>query len=162
MWLRRHFERYRERRPWAFCWRIGVESTLVSLAIAALLSVVVQTPKREFLDWPMPAVFVLLVLIAPPVETLVFQAFPIFIVRTLKGSMGLQILVSTLVFAAAHFPEGITTGVSAGVIGGLYFAFAYAHWRATSRWQSFWITAGCHVIHNLIAFILLAVFLKWR
>jgi hypothetical protein len=57
-------------------------------------------------------------------ETLIFQALPIFIVRMLKGSIRFQILVSTLLFSAAHFPEGIATGLSAGVSGGLYFAFS--------------------------------------
>ena len=160
-WIARHFRRYLERKPWDFCWRIGIESTVVSLVAAALLAALLGASKREFLDLPMPIVFIAIMLIAPPVETLVFQAFPIFIVRVFKGSVRTQILVSTLLFSAAHFPEGIATGVAAGVIGGLYFAFAYAHWRLQSRWQSFWITTGCHGIHNGIAFILLVVFGNW-
>ena len=157
----RHFSRYRERKPWDFCWRIGVESTLVSLIAAALLAVILGVPRRELLDLSLPVAFVVLLLVAPPIETLVFQAFPVFIVRALKGSIRTQILVSTLFFSAAHFPEGIATGVSAGVVGGLYYAFAYAHWRTQSRWQSFWITTVCHGIHNGIAFVLLVVFGNW-
>jgi hypothetical protein len=161
-WVIRHFRRYLEREPWGFCWRIGLESTVASLAAAAFLAVIFGTPKRQLLDLSMPAAFLMLLVVAPPVETLVFQAFPIFIVRMLKGSMRVQILVSTLLFSAAHFPEGITTGVSAGVIGGLYFAFSYAHWRTKSRWKSVWITTGCHAIHNGVAFILLVVIGHWR
>jgi hypothetical protein len=160
-WIRAHFQRYLERKPWDFCWRLGLESTVVSLGAAALLAVVFGVSKREFLDLSMPVVFLLLLVVAPPVETLIFQAFPVFIVRVLKGSICVQILISTLLFSAAHFPEGIATGVSAGVIGGLYFAFAYAHWRTKSRWQSFWITTVCHAIHNGIAFILLVVLGHW-
>ena len=160
-WATRHFSRHRERTPWDFCWRIGVESTLVSLIAAAVLAVLFGVPRRELLDLSLPVAFVALLLVAPPIETLVFQAFPIFIVRVLKGSIRTQILVSTLLFAAAHFPEGMATGVSAGVIGGLYYAFAYAHWRIQSRWQSFWITTVCHGIHNGIAFFLLVVFGNW-
>lgn len=160
-WLIGHFRRYLQRRPWDFCWRIGVESTGVSLAAAALLSLVLDTPRREFLDLPIELVFVVILVIAPPLETLLLQALPIFFVRLLKGSMGIQIFVSTLFFAALHFPEGVVTGISAGVIGGLYFAFAYAHWRTASRWQAFWITTACHFIHNAIAFVLLVVFGNW-
>lgn len=161
-WLAAHFRRYLERHSWDFCWRIGVESTVVSLLAAALLAAVFGAQKREFLDLPMHVTFLLLLVVAPPTETLIFQAFPVFIVRMLKGSIRLQILISTLLFSAAHFPEGITTGVSAGVIGGLYFAFAYAHWRTRSRWQSFWITTVCHAIHNGIAFMLLVILGNWN
>lgn len=143
-----------------------MESTVVSLIAAVLLTLVMlgagfDTPEREFLDLPMPVVFVMLLMIAPPLETLVFQAFPIFVVRRLEGSIRSQILVSTVLFSAAHFPEGIATGVSAGIIGGLYFAFAYAHWRSRSRWQALWITTVCHAIHNGIAFLLLLISGRW-
>ncbi len=160
-WITRHFHRHLERSPWAFCWRIGVESTVVSLIVAALLAVIVGTSNREFLDLSLPEAFFLLLIIAPPVETLLFQAFPIFIVRLFKGSLRVQIIVSTVLFSAVHFPEGIVPGVAAGIIGGLYFGYAYAHWRLRTRWQALWITTGCHAIHNGIAFILLVLLGHW-
>jgi hypothetical protein len=160
--IKNHFLKYLERKPWDFCWRIGVESTVVSLAAAVLLTWVIGPAKREFLHYSMGSVFVMLVLVAPPLETLVFQAFPIFVVRSLKGSLPIQIAVSTVLFAACHFPEGIAVGISAGVIGGSYFGFAYAHWRSISRWQPLWITTVAHGIHNLIAFVLLVVAGNWQ
>lgn len=160
-WVARHYRRYLEREPWDFCWRIGVESAALGLVASVILTPIFDTSAREFLNWSMPEVFLLLLAVAPPIETLVFQAFPIFVVRMLKGTIRLQILVSTLLFSAAHFPEGIGTGLSAGAIGGLYLAFAYAHWRKQSRWRSFWITTAAHCIHNGIAFILLVVFGNW-
>ena len=160
-WIKRHFLSYLGRQPWDFCWRIGVESTVVSLVSSVLFITIFGAEEREFMDFSMVEVFLLLLLVAPPVETLLFQAFPVFIVRLFKGSFRLQILISTIVFAAAHFPEGIAVGVSAGIIGGLYFGFAYAYWRRKSRWQSFWITTVSHAIHNGIAFLLLLVFGNW-
>jgi len=160
-WIRRHFARYKERGPWSFCWRIGLESTVVSLALAAVLVGLLGTSEREFMKFSIGQVFALLLLVAPPLETLIFQALPIFIVRWRKGSLRTQILVSTFIFAAAHFPEGIAVGVSAGVIGGLYFAFAYAHWRRHARWRAFWVTTLVHAIHNGIAFIMLIVAGNW-
>ena len=159
-WFQKHFERYRKRQPWDFCWRLGIESTGVSLVAASLFAVAFGAPRRELLNLPI-VVFLVLIVIAPPLETLFLQAFPIFVVRMLKGSIRTQILVSTILFAACHFPEGVMTGISAGVIGGMYYAFAYAHWRTKSSWQSFWITTVCHIIHNGIAFILLVAFGNW-
>ena len=160
-WIARHLRRYRERKPWDFCWRIGLESTVVGFIAATLLGVVFDEPTRDLLDWPMPVAFRLWLVVAPPIETLIFQAFPIFIVRALKGSIRFQILVSTFLFSAAHLSEGIVTGLSAGAIGGLYYAFAYAHWRSQSRWQALWITTVCHGISNGICFILLVVLGHW-
>ena len=160
-WIKAHFQRYLEREPWDFCWRLGLESTVVSLGPAIFFAVFFGPPERTLLDISMPVAFWMLLVVAPLLETLIFQAFPIFIVRVLKGSIRLQILISALLFAAAHFPQGIAIGVSAGVIGGLYFAFAYAHWRTKSRRQAFGITTCCHAIHNGIAFILLVVLGHW-
>jgi hypothetical protein len=161
-WFRMHFQRYLERKPWDFCWRIGVESTVVSLLVAILLvSIFGEGTRREFLNLSIVTSFFLLLIIAPPIETLLFQALPIFFVRLLKGSIRTQVLISTILFAAGHFPEGLVTSISAGIIGGLYFGFTYAHWRLKSIWQSFWITTVCHGIHNGIAFVLLAICGNW-
>ena len=158
-WIRKHFQRYLDRRPWDFCWRIGVESTVVSLLAAALLvSIFGEGTPRELQKLPIGALFVFLIIVAPPIETLALQAFPIFIVRLLKGSIRTQILISTVLFAACHFPEGLVPGISAGIIGGFYFGFSYAHWRTKSRWKSLWITTVCHGIHNGIALILIVIF----
>jgi membrane protease YdiL (CAAX protease family) len=138
-----------------------LESTVVCLIVACSLAVLFDVPRRDFLDYPMPVVFLMTVVIAHPIETLIFQAFPIFVVRVCRGSNLFQIAVSTILFSAAHFPEGVATGIVAGIIGGLYYSFAYCHWRSRSRWKSLWVTAGCHAIHNGIAFILLVILGNW-
>lgn len=161
--IRKHFERYLERSPWDFCWRIGVESTVLSLLAASLLATAFGTPPhRAFMDISIEVAFLWILLVAPPIETLIFQAFPIFVVRLLRGSIRTQILVSTILFAACHFLEGVVTGISAGIIGGLYLGFVYAHWRTKSRWQSFWITTVCHGTRNGILFLLLIIFGNWK
>ncbi len=156
-WLRKHFERYRQRNAWDFCWRIAIEGTILSLLAAAVISIILIEPEREFPDWGIGMLFLVMVVIAPPVETLLLQALPIFIARKFNASFRLQIIVSTAVFAACHFLEGIVTGIAAGLIGGFYFAFTYAHWREKSRWTSFWVTAVSHSIHNGICIGLLAL-----
>ncbi|MHC4616612.1 MAG: CPBP family glutamic-type intramembrane protease [Planctomycetota bacterium] len=155
--MTKHFETYKQRSPWDFCWRIAIEGTLLSLLAAAVLTLIIGEPEREFLDWPMAVIFLLAVLIAPPVETLLLQALPVFVARKLKASFRVQVIVSTLTFTACHITEGFITTISAGVVGGFYFAFTYAHWRQKSRWTSFWVTALSHTIHNGIAAGLLAL-----
>lgn len=152
--IRNHFKRYIRRKPWDFCWRIAVESLVVSLFVAVFLSVL-NAPERQLPDWQRSEIAAFAVLIAPPVETLVMQALPIFIARILKGSFGVQILAGTVVFSLFHIPEGIATFISAGIVGGFYFSFAYARSRRKSRWKAFWVTALSHAIHNGIAFMIL-------
>ena len=111
---------------------------------------------RWFLDSILIAVLAA-VLIAPVVETILAQALPIFVVRKFGGSFRVQIIISTVIFAVCHFSESAAVGISAGVIGGFYFAFTYAHWREKSRWASFWVTATSHAIHNGIIVGLMAL-----
>lgn len=159
--IRRHFQKHIGRSPWDFCWRIGIESMLASLAASAILTLTLGAIERELLEWPIEAILIVGVLVAPPLETLVFQALPIFFVRLLKGSLQVQVLVSTILFAAAHFAEGIPVGVSAGIIGGFYFGLAFAHWRTQSKWRALWITTVCHGIHNGILLALFVIVRKW-
>jgi len=91
------------------------------------------------------------VFFAPIFETLLLQALPIAIARLAKAGFWLQVLVSTVPFAGLHFLEGFSVGLGAGVVGGFYFAFTYAHWRQRSRWTALWTTALCHAIHNAMA-----------
>ncbi|HUT30212.1 MAG TPA: CPBP family glutamic-type intramembrane protease [Sedimentisphaerales bacterium] len=156
-WLKEHFERYKQRSPWDFCWRIAVEGTVLGLLAAAILTLIIGEAEREFLQLPMGAIFLVGVLIAPPLETLLLQALPVFVARKLKASFRVQVIVSTVIFAACHIMEGFTTAISAGLVGGFYFGFTYVHWRQKSRWTGFWVTALSHAIHNGIGVGLLAV-----
>ncbi len=156
-WLIRHFERYRQRSPWDFCWRIALEGTVLGLLTAAVLTLIIGEEQHEFLEWPMGVIFLVVVLIAPPVETLLCQALPVFVARKLKASFRVQVIVSTVIFTVCHIPEGFITTISAGLVGGFYFAFTYVHWRQKSRWTGFWVTALSHAIHNGIGAGLLAV-----
>jgi hypothetical protein len=154
--IRRHFRRYLRRPLWPFSWRIGVESTLASLVAGIALSAF-GAPDRDLSGIPPEAFALLAIIVAPVTETLVLQAFPIFISRKLGGSFVTQTAVGTIVFALAHLGEGIATTISAGVVGGFYFSFAYALWRRRGRWPAFLATAGAHAVHNAIAVALMAL-----
>jgi hypothetical protein len=101
--------------------------------------------------------FLLIVVIAPVAETLLFQALPIFVARKFNASFSWQIISSMAIFAGLHFLDGILAGIASGMVGGFYFAFTFAHWRQKSRWTAFWVTAVSHALNNATAFALLAL-----
>lgn len=155
-WLRRHFWKHARRRPWSFCWRITLEGLLVSFIITLPLAFVMDESPRIVIDFPLWFIVPLAVLVAPIFETLFLQTMPIGIIRLFRGSFVLQIIISTLAFALAHIPEGFTTAISAGLVGGFYFAFTYAHWRRKSIWTAYWVTALGHGLRNGFAMMFLA------
>ena len=156
-YIKKHFFKYFQKRPWNFCWKIGVESTVVS-TIAGILLFMLGTPERVLPNWSMWTMFFVIVILAPVLETLLMQALPIFIARKANASFKTQVIIGTIVFSIMHLKEGWGTFISAGIVGGFYFSFAYAYWRRKTRWQAFWVTAGSHAIHNAIAFILILFF----
>ena len=156
-WLTRHFQRYRRRKPWAFCWRITIEGQLVSLLCGFVLVLLFPQLDREFPDWSIGQFFLIIVVIAPIMETLLLQTLPIFIARKFKAPFALQIIISMTLFGGLHFLDGILAGIAAGLVGGFYFAFTYAHWCRKSHWTAFWVTALSHALQNAAAFTLLAI-----
>ena len=147
-WIKEHFRRYRERPPWDFCWRIAIEGTIVALVVSFIIEIF-GLPERE-IDMGLWPLLFLCVVVAPIFETLVLQAFPVWIARLCKARFSIQVLSSVIPFAILHAMEGIQTGIAAGLIGGFYFAFTYVHWREKRRWTAFWVTAISHAIYNAI------------
>lgn len=148
-WISEHFRRYRQRKPWDFCWRIAIEGTIVALAISFILDFL-GLPEREipFGFWP---ILIIGVVVAPILETLLFQAFPVWIARLCKARFSIQVVSSVVPFFLVHAIDGIQASIAAGLISGFYFAFTYVHWREKRRWTAFWVTAISHATHNAIA-----------
>ena len=81
------------------------------------------------------------------------QMLPIEIAPLAKASRAAQLLFSVALFASAHFLwRGIPAGISAGLVCGFYFAFAYIRNREFSVVRAFLITAAIHSGINLISF----------
>ncbi len=150
-WLGKHFEKHNARTPWDFCWRTAIEGMLLSFAVVIVLGMFVHEPARELVKWSAAELIALAVVASPIIETLVFQVIPISIARALRAPLKVQILVSAALFALVHFIEGIGVGVGAGVIGGLYFAYAYSHWARKSFWTALWVTIVAHFLRNAIS-----------
>ena len=147
-WIKEHFQQYRKRPSWNFCWRIAIEGTIITLAISFILEIF-DLPEREmpFGFWPLLFIGVV---IAPIFETLLLQALPVWIARLCKARFSIQVVASMVPFLLLHAIESIQTGIAAGLVSGFYLAFTYVHWRENRRWTAFWVTAVSHAIHNAI------------
>jgi hypothetical protein len=146
-----HFAAHRRRSRWQFFWRISIEGLLVPIALMLVVSAAVDIPERTDLDRiePVP-LFLLVVFVAPFIETLISQAFPVMIARRLQFGFWAQVFFSIPFFALPHLPSGIATALGAGVISGFYIAFTYVHWREQSFRAALWMTSGVHAFHNLM------------
>ena len=159
-----HFRKYRQMSsPWTFCWKITIERFIVGfvnvLIIIFIFPSIVnkQLSATLFLFVKSPILLIIGVILAPSIETILLQGVPIKIARSLRASFNVQVLVSTIAFAAPHFLTGLATGISAGIVGGFYHSFTYAHWIDKSGWTAFWTTAVAHMLHNLTIFIILLI-----
>ena len=130
---------------------------LVGIVIGFLLPDAGLADRTELLRQPFLAFFVLVIL-CPPIETLLLQGAPIEVLRGLRRSRRLQLLLGSLPFAALHFVGGIGSGVAAGIVGGVFFSHTYLECRSKSWWTSAWVTTARHSLHNLICLAVILPF----
>lgn len=99
-----------------------------------------------------PMYFLLLVIIiAPLVETAVAQLVPFKVLRRLGVRGGIAFwVVSTAAFAILHLYNGIPQALSAGLGGGAILAFTFWRWSQVSIAKAFAATACCHAGYNLV------------
>jgi len=112
-----HFDGYRKRTAWAFCWRITLEGIAVSLAAAVVCAALFGSPGRHF-PFSIPVLLLVLLVAAPVLETLFLQALPVFFARLCNARFPVQIVASVVPFALLHAPAGVAAGVAAGLAGG--------------------------------------------
>lgn len=151
-WLLRPIRLERCRSARQFIGRILVQQFLAKVALSIPVGILFQddsNAQAELLRTPLVA-FVAMVLVAPPLETLLLQAAPIELLRAFRRSRAWQFLFGAVPFALLHFPQGIGVGVGAGVVGGLFFSYTYLEGRNRSAWSALWITTVTHALHNLI------------
>jgi len=100
-----------------------------------------------------------LVLIAGPLfETLVFQCLSLEFTSTLRVRRSLRFLFSIIPFALGHHFAGIPTVLSAGIVGGFYFAFTYDRWRKESLIVAVAMTFLLHSSFNLVGVLGMLLF----
>lgn len=91
--------------------------------------------------------------IAPFIETILFQLLPIKILEFIKTPKTLILIITTAVFSYAHYHEGLINAI--GMIPmGFLFAWAYLVRQKKSWWKALLIVTLIHGLSNFIATIL--------
>lgn len=148
MFLTRHLEKL---SPFKFCLIVTLESVIISALVGIIISIFQPLPYRNFIDSPAFHILLFGGVIIPIIETILFQAIPIKLIKLLKGNLTFQIIFSTLLFTIAHFMVDWRIGLSVGLVAGYYLAFSYAFWLKTNFKTAFYVTAASHIIRNLFA-----------
>lgn len=93
-------------------------------------------------------------IIFPPLETLLFQILPIWLLSLFTKKRVLLISFSAVIFALIHIePQAIIIILP----GGILLSWVYLIKKEKSRWKAFWITTILHVSMNGTA-ILMRIF----
>jgi len=152
--IRDHYLKLFARSGWSFAWRVWAEAEVLQYAVGVVLFHLFPLSRRADLDvLPALRVFLSINITGPLVETLMLQLLPIELARLAKASRTTQLLLSVAFFALPHFLYvGVPTGITAGLICGFYFAFAYIRNREISIVRAFLTTAAIHSGINLITF----------
>jgi hypothetical protein len=152
-WLFRPIRFSSCRGKWQFIFRILIQQFAIKILLGTPVALLFSEPpsKAQLELFRDPALaFFLVVIVAPPLETLLLQSAPIEILRALRRSRMAQFLFGAVPFAALHFLDGVISGVAAGIVGGVFFSHAYLECRVRSWWAAVWVTTIIHAIHNLV------------
>lgn len=131
---------------------IAVESfAITAITYSAIEYVFLIKGADPFSGWSPTLFFVVAVLIAPVLETLVFQSLVFLALKKTHIRGWIFWLAMITPFALVHSQFSISRGVGVGVVGGLYLAVCYVLARRRySFFYAFAITASAHSLRNLI------------
>jgi hypothetical protein len=144
------------RNPWVCILWATLECALISFIVAYALRNF--GPARTDFGKDLLADVINAGIGAPVTETFLFQFIPILFLRRYGAGPRLQIIISTILFAWAHFRISFVTGIDAGLTGGIYFAFVFAHWAPKSKWTAYWTTTVTHAFYNLLVILIVLCF----
>lgn len=140
-----------------------VVMTLLSVAIVlpflpilySLEAITGPTAGPSISDKPLIYQFVGGVLLAPVIETLIFQAAPILLLKKYSSlKPGAIILVSSLFFAVAHH-YSISYVLFAFLVG-VFLAYSYVLYLKKEA-SAFWVVTAIHSLRNLFAMVFINV-----
>ncbi|MCC2327065.1 CPBP family intramembrane glutamic endopeptidase [Bacillus wiedmannii] len=99
------------------------------------------------------------IVLAPLLETALYQMFVFWILRLIPGMEKYNksiIFISSCIFGLSH-SFGYTYMLYAGIMG---WVFAYSYWNYTQKKENghtkisaFWIVWSIHIIHNIVVFL---------
>lgn len=92
----------------------------------------------------------LAVIAAPPLETVIGQWLPVFVVSFFTRKVLSPLLISALFFGLLHLYAGWAS-VFIIFFPGLVFSLCFLAQQDRSIWRAYWTTTVLHAIHNLIS-----------
>lgn len=101
-------------------------------------------------EYPVALLVGLALVGAPVLETVLFQWFPIALVRRVGGSAAAAAVASAVLFAALHFQSGLAA-VLVHVPTGLVLAWSYLAFRHAGLGRALAAPAAVHFLLNLLA-----------
>jgi uncharacterized membrane protein len=135
---------------WKYILRTGLVSLIPSLIFVLLLGftgVITQEAGPEF-KGPAIGLFIGLVIIGPPIETL-FMAGGLWILSFITKRQVWLAVTSAFVWAAVHSLVAPAWGL--GVIWPFFvFSCSYLNWRRRSWWRAILVTSCVHAFQNFL------------
>jgi len=134
-------------------------STIICLLINLTISLLISYINIDYLEIDylenkgLPFIFIITVLIAPVVETLIFQygVIELFFKLKNKNKVLFAALASAILFSLSHYYNLLY--ILGAFILGLGFAFFYIIAKSRKDINPFWFLASIHSLLNLVAFI---------
>lgn len=133
---------------------IALAVQLLIVRLFGFLAEIIKMPNTfkgpDFSSLSNTEIFFIAVLVIPFTETLLFQYFPIKIIKKLTKNILLSISVSAIFFGISHAynPLYIVTMIFSGVL------FAYSFVIAQNRnWNAFWVVFAIHSLYNFFVFL---------
>ena len=133
--------------------RTGLISLVPSMMIAIILAAAGILTKEMAPPFKAPALelFVLGVIVGPPVETLIMGGVLWVLSLVTKRKVPLAVM-SALVWAGAHSTSAPAWGL--GVLWPFFvFSCSYLAWRQRAWWRAIFVTSCVHTFQNLLPVI---------
>ena len=135
---------------WKYVLRTGLISLVPSLIIVltlGLTGVLSQETGPEF-DGPVIGLFIMMVIISPPLETLLMGGVLRILSFITKRQVWLAVISASL-WAGVHSLAAPAWGL--GVIWPFFvFSCSYLSWRRRSWWRAVLVTSCVHAFQNLL------------
>lgn len=148
---------FAERRPLTFGAAMTIAMMLAKMPFAPLVSMSGGAETTGGVVAGGAIVFVI-AFIGLPIETFFGQAFPIWVLRTVRVQQWRWLILgSSLVFGAMHLIVDVGS-FFIGFGGGLALSVCWLAWREQSLKRAFWGTTAVHAAHNAIAFAVYFLF----
>ncbi len=110
----------------------------------------IKVPQSDIASYQQPWKFILVVIITPLIETLLFQHLPIQGLKRLKISNIVICIITACLFGLAHFYHILY--VIMAFISGFMCAFLYV-FSSEKKSNPFWVCFVFHALYNLFVMV---------